>query len=68
MKNGKSNLDRLNEIAEIIENVDNRAMTHDVVTPTLQEMTHAEITKIYHLAKVKKTKPKKKRHARTRAY
>lgn len=42
---------RLAEIARIIEAVDNRAMAADgPVTPTLQEMTQAEISRIYALA------------------
>ena len=43
---------RLREIAEIIEQVDNRAMAADgPVTPTLQEMTQKEMSQIYALAK-----------------
>lgn len=46
---------RLREIAEIIESVDNRAMAADgPVTPTLQEMTQDEISRIYYLAKGRK--------------
>lgn len=44
-------IERLNEIAHIIESVDHRAMACDGdVTPTLQEMTQAEMTRIYKLA------------------
>lgn len=43
--------ERLARIAEIIELVDQRAMAADgPVTPTLQEMTQAEISEIYRLA------------------
>ena len=43
--------ERLKQIAEIIERVDNRCMAVDgPVTPTLQEMTQAEISEIYELA------------------
>ena len=46
--------ERLNRIAEIIESVDNRCMAADgPVTPTLQEMTQDEISRIYALAKGK---------------
>jgi len=45
--------DRLGRIAEIIETVDHRAMFGAIVTPTLQEMTQAEMSKIYALAKGK---------------
>lgn len=42
---------RLAKIAEIIEAVDRRAAATDgPVTPTLQEMTQAEISEIYRLA------------------
>jgi hypothetical protein len=42
---------RLQRIAEIIEAVDNRCMAVDgPVTPTLREMTQAEISEIYRLA------------------
>jgi hypothetical protein len=42
---------RLVRIAEIIEAVDHRAMAADgPVTPTLQEMTQAEMSEIYQLA------------------
>ena len=48
-------LQRLKKIAEIIEGVDNRCMAVDgPVTPTLQEMTQKEISKIYRLAKGKR--------------
>lgn len=43
---------RLAAIANTIEVVDNRCMAVDgPVTPTLQEMTQAEISEIYQLAK-----------------
>ena len=46
--------ERLREIARIIEAVDDRAMACDgPVTPTLQEMTQEEISRIYALAKGK---------------
>jgi hypothetical protein len=42
---------RLGRIAGIIEHVDNRCMAADgPVTPTLQEMTQAEMSMIYKLA------------------
>lgn len=42
---------RLNEIARVIERVDDRCLAADgPVTPTLQEMTQAEIGRIYKLA------------------
>lgn len=42
---------RLATIAQIIEDVDHRAMAADgPVTPTLQEMNQTEISEIYHLA------------------
>jgi len=42
---------RLKRIAEIIEAVDNRCMAVDgPVTPTLQEMTQREMSKIYAFA------------------
>ena len=42
---------KLKRIKEIIENVDYRAMAVDGdVTPTLQEMTQAEISEIYELS------------------
>lgn len=45
---------RLWKIAEIIEAVDNRCMAADgPVAPTLSEMTQAEISEIYRLAKGK---------------
>ena len=44
--------ERLTAIAGIIEAVDNRCAAADgPVTPTLQEMTQAEISRIYELAK-----------------
>lgn len=47
----------MDRIAEIIEAVDNRAMAADgPVTPTLEEMTQAEMTEIYKLAKGKRKK------------
>lgn len=47
--------DRLDAIALIIEDVDNRCMAVDgPVTPTLQEMTQDEMSEIYKLAKGKK--------------
>jgi hypothetical protein len=47
--NAKSALD---EIATIIECVDNRCMAADgPVTPTLEEMTQEEISRIYFLSK-----------------
>ena len=42
---------RLSRIAGIVETVDHRAMFGDVVTPTLQEMTQEEMSKIYALSK-----------------
>ena len=48
--NGENAIKRLAEIKQIIEGVDNRAMAGDIVTPTLQEMTQAEISRIYALA------------------
>lgn len=43
--------ERLERIAEIIEAVDNRCMAVDgPVSPTLSEMTQAEISEIYALA------------------
>jgi len=46
--------ERLNRIAQIIEGVDNRCMAVDgPVRSTLQEMTQAEISEIYALAKRK---------------
>jgi len=43
---------KLDEICTIIESVDNRCMDVDgPVTPTLQEMTQEEISRIYELAK-----------------
>lgn len=43
---------KLDRIAEIIETVDNRCMAADgPVPPTLSEMTQAEISEIYKLAK-----------------
>ena len=46
---------RLRRIAAIIEHVDNRCMAADgPVTPTLQEMTQAEISMIYALASGKR--------------
>lgn len=43
--------ERLSRIARIIEQVDVRCMAADgPVTPTLQEMTQAEISEIYELA------------------
>lgn len=45
---------RLARIAGIIEHVDNRCMAYDgAVPPTLDEMTQAEISSIYELAKGK---------------
>lgn len=45
-------LSRLNGIAKIIETVDNRCLAADgPVTPTLSEMTQAEISEIYKLSK-----------------
>lgn len=45
---------RLARIAQIIENVDLRCMAADgPVTPTLQEMTQDEISRIYALARGK---------------
>lgn len=42
---------RLDMIAQIIERVDHRCMAADgAVTPTLSEMTQAEISQIYALA------------------
>src|SRR3972149_5958212 len=60
--------ERLRLIAEVIETVDNRCLAADGdVTPTLQEMTQEEISKIYALAsgklliakRVKKEKARK---------
>ena len=45
---------RLDRIRKIIEAVDNRCMAADgPVTPTLQEMTQAEISSIYALSRRK---------------
>lgn len=50
---------RLARIAEIIEAVDNRCMAADgPVTPTLSEMTQAEISEIYKLASKLPTPPR----------
>lgn len=47
-----SEAQRLERIAAIIEAVDNRCMAADgPVTPTLKEMTQAEISEVYALAK-----------------
>ena len=47
--------DRLSRIAKIIEDVDDRCMAVDgPVTPTLDEMTQDEISRIYALARGKK--------------
>jgi hypothetical protein len=46
--------ERLDEIAQIIEGVDNRAQVGDFVTPTLDEMTQGEMSRIYELAKGQK--------------
>lgn len=44
--------DRLARIAQIIEDVDNRAMATDgPVPPTLSIMTQSEISEIYNLAR-----------------
>jgi len=44
----------LERIAEIIEEVDNRAMVADgPVTPTLEEMTQEEISEIWELSKTR---------------
>lgn len=44
--------ERLARIASIIESVDNRCMAADgPVTPTLQEMTQDEISRIYALSR-----------------
>lgn len=51
MRKRKTPTERLAAIADIIETVDNRAMAVDgPVTPTLQEMTQPEMTRIYLLA------------------
>lgn len=51
---GMTSDERLAEIAQIIERVDQRCMAADgPVTPTLREMTQAEISRIYALAKAK---------------
>ena len=42
---------RLKLIANVIESVDNRCMTHTNVSKTLDEMTQKEISQIYSLAK-----------------
>ena len=43
---------RLSKIGKIIEHVNNRCMAADgPVTPTLEEMTQAEISEIYELTK-----------------
>ena len=48
---------RLDQIAQIIEDVDNRCIVVDgPVMPTLQEMTQKEISKIYALASAKRRK------------
>lgn len=50
---------RLAEIAAIIERVDTRCQECDgPVTPTLQEMTQDEISRIYHLASVDDISPR----------
>lgn len=55
---------RLNRIAEIIESVDQRCMAADgPVTPTLKEMTQAELSEIYTLAC--RAKPATRRAARS---
>lgn len=49
---GNDAIARLAKIASIIEGVDNRCMAADgPVTPTLKEMTQAEMSAIYALAK-----------------
>ena len=56
---------RLARIAEIIEAVDQRCMAVDgPVTPTLKEMTQAELSEIYVLAS--RAKPATRRAARSR--
>ena len=45
-----TNQERLKRIAEIIEAVDHRASFGAIVTPTLQEMTQAEMSEVYALA------------------
>lgn len=53
-KTAKKYLWRLNQIADIIEGVDNRCMAVDgPVSRTLKEMTDDEMRKIYKLAKVR---------------
>jgi hypothetical protein len=48
----RTELGRLEAIASIIQQVDQRAMAADgPVTPTLQEMTQDEMRRIYALAK-----------------
>lgn len=47
----RTEAERLAEIARIIERVDDRCLATDgPVTPTLQEMTQEEISRIYKLA------------------
>lgn len=47
-----TDLDRLNRIAQIIEHADQRAMACDgPVTPTPEEITQDEMSRIYALAK-----------------
>lgn len=54
MKKKLTSTQRLQKIAIIIENVENRCMCVDgPVTATLKEMTQEEISKIYKLAKGK---------------
>lgn len=49
------NQNRLQRIAEIIEQVDDRCMAAEgPVTPTLSEMRQEEISEIYELAKNRK--------------
>ena len=54
--------ERLAEIAQIIEDVDNRCLgAEDDVPPTLSEMTQKEMSRIYKLAKCKvKGRPREK--------
>jgi len=54
-KKSKSNRKRLDEIAEIIESVDDRCLAADgPVTKTREEITDEEMRKIYRLAKIRK--------------
>lgn len=54
----------LSEIGQIIEAVDNRCMAVDgPVTPTLQEMTQKEMSRIYELTQPKRGDTPEEKHA-----